>query len=277
MSIFMRMSHSGKSESPVPSSERIRKVHRRRMKKERTVFTLIELLIVIAIIAILAAMLLPALNKARESARATACLGNMKQIGTASGMYSGDSNDFIVSDELDQSGGAELRWQYKFFDYLGKNEKVYRCPSDTLARKNEAAALSYALNYPARKAELDFGYRYAPGGKKISAVKNVSVILFSCVNVGFSRVADGSLIGLLRNKAGTWSTNNLSIGWTTTHYSPFGNTLGVFTDGHNRGSVFARLDGGTRSLKRGTYDGYWQPQGRTDISKKNWCLDGIGF
>ena len=51
MSIFMRMSHSGKSESPVPSSERIRKVHRRRMKKERTVFTLIELLIVIAIIA----------------------------------------------------------------------------------------------------------------------------------------------------------------------------------------------------------------------------------
>ena len=90
-------------------------------------------------------------------------------------------------------------------------------------------------------------------------------------------LVDGDGNVLLRNKAGTWSTNNLSFGWTTTHYSPFGNTLGVFTDGHNRGSVFARLDGGTRSLKRGTYDGYWQPQGRTDISKKNWCLDGIGF
>ena len=64
------------------------------MKKR---FTLIELLIVIAIIAILASMLLPALNKARESARKTQCIGNLKQLGQASLLYILDNNDWMFS------------------------------------------------------------------------------------------------------------------------------------------------------------------------------------
>mgnify|MGYP000021280001 FL=1 len=62
--------------------------------RKKQEFTLVELLVTIAVIAILAGMLLPALNKARDTAYGASCLSNLKQLGTGMDMYIGDSDDF---------------------------------------------------------------------------------------------------------------------------------------------------------------------------------------
>jgi len=68
--------------------------------QKRTAFTLIELLVVIAIIAILAAILFPVFARAREAARKTSCLNNMKQIGLASMMYAQDYDETFPDSRL---------------------------------------------------------------------------------------------------------------------------------------------------------------------------------
>ncbi|MCX5642877.1 MAG: DUF1559 domain-containing protein [Candidatus Omnitrophica bacterium] len=71
-------------------------VRMKKAVKKALGFTLIELLVVIAIIAILAAMLLPALSQARDRARTASCTNNLKQIGLALLMYSGDFDEWIL-------------------------------------------------------------------------------------------------------------------------------------------------------------------------------------
>ena len=97
----------------------------RKISDARKAFTLIELLVVIAIIAILAAMLLPALARAKEAGKRTACLNNLRQLSLAAQMYAGDNQGTYPPH------WSTVRWPDRFHDYYGKNLKLLLCPSET--------------------------------------------------------------------------------------------------------------------------------------------------
>ena len=120
-----------------------------RRPEARLGFTLIELLVVIAMIALLAALLLPSLSWAKESARTTQCLSNLKQLALAVRLYCDDSLDEFPRSQHSAFANGVMPWERTVAPYLGSStvrwtnllSGVYHCPAD-----QKAAPWSFGMN-----------------------------------------------------------------------------------------------------------------------------------
>jgi general secretion pathway protein G len=113
----------------------------------RTAFTLIELLVVIAIIALLAAIIFPVFSRAKASANRTTCLSNLRQIGTASGLYSADYDD-LFPNAVDASD--------KFLPQIWGHEPEFQAQIPNMPLMNEILQ-PYAKNQEIFKSSADSG------------------------------------------------------------------------------------------------------------------------
>jgi prepilin-type N-terminal cleavage/methylation domain-containing protein len=182
-------------------------------RHRRIAFTLIELLVVIAIIAILAAMLLPALTRAKESARRAACKSNLHQLAISIQLYASDNKDRLP--DLAQLpfglGIAPGNWPWDlstvFIDRLidqGARKDIFYCPSNpgfnvtnTWYFNPNFRITGYVWLFPATPQLPTQYYRYSINGDATNRPSSTELILdvIASYNGNFSVISIGGLPG----------------------------------------------------------------------------------
>ena len=214
-------------------------------------FTLIELLIVVAIIAILAGMLLPALNKARETAHGISCASNLKQFGSAMSMYINDYDGYPlpIKGKDFATNPNKYYWDYSYGKLYLCGErglaswKVFRCPSDTIKYTDP---LHHRLSYG--NIAMFFLADYPC---KVSSYKMHSRTYFIAeTNYLYDEKYSNSKCGLVDGSKGYWFIDyNTRIG---ANHNDMANIL--FLDGHVAGRRGWKGRGTTLSYKKDSPD-----------------------
>jgi prepilin-type N-terminal cleavage/methylation domain-containing protein/prepilin-type processing-associated H-X9-DG protein len=145
----------------------------------KSAFTLIELLVVIAIIAILAAILLPALNSARERGRQANCMSNLKQFGTAFLNYCDAGDDFYPPSSESYLKRDKWNWAYEFYrsKYVPGSPEFWRCPTAGAILTGDSFLKDLSTtsgNYPANFAYVAYGYNSVTVGAMAASLKDSS-------------------------------------------------------------------------------------------------------
>ena len=152
------------------------KIGSKHMPQSKTGFTLIELLVGIAIIALLAAILFPVFARARENARKSACLNNMKQLGLAIAQYTQDYDETFVWGLPTTGGWPGIGWAGAHGPYT-KSFQIYRCPND----RGGGGSATFNAN------QISYAFSTIVAQKNLADINFAArMVLLSEVSVGFN-------------------------------------------------------------------------------------------